>query len=394
MFAEHRIKNNLNILRAKRRIIFIFLKCFLFITIANAQKFAIISDIHGCSINTYYVSLLVKSWQPDFIITAGDNHYGSSTTLSIDDQVGQYYSEFIFPYAGLYGTGDTVNRFFPCLGNHDYDSTGLFNYLQYFQLPGNKRYYDFVRGNVHFFSINCNLAEADGTSDTSVQALWLKNRLALSNSLYNIVYFHFPAYTSGMHGSTTYMRWPFKQWGASIVFSGHDHDYERLVVDSFPYIVCGVGGGTLYTVYNPLPGSLFSDVTDHGAILAYTNDDSIYFEFRNINDSLIDHFTVMKRQLNVNDHSYTSLKEPELFQNYPNPVAGNTVIKFYLPCQGMVKLTGCGVTGESFDIIPGKQMNAGFHEISWETGSLKSEIYFYTLHFKNFTKKSKTIIIK
>lgn len=377
----------------KKRILFFFIKCLFCVTVVNAQKYAIISDIHGATNSTYDVSVLVKSWQPEFIITAGDSHYGSSTTLSIDDQVGQYYSGFIFPYIGSYGTGDTVNRFFPCLGNHDYDGTGLTNYLQYFQLPGNERYYDFVRGNVHFFSINCNLSEPDGTSETSIQAIWLKNKLAASVSLYNVIYFHFPAYTSGMHGSTIYMRWPFKEWGASIVFSGHDHDYERLNIDSFPYIVCGVGGGPLYTVYNPIIGSQFSDVMDHGAILVNTNNDSMYFEFHNISDSLIDHFTVLKRPLSIINTS-TESQEPVLFQNYPNPVlSGEAVIKFYLPKNGMVSIKGWNIIGDSFDILSDKQMCAGFHEINWNTENMKSGVYFYSLQFMNFKKVCKTIIL-
>jgi tartrate-resistant acid phosphatase type 5 len=377
----------------KKHIVLIVIWCFLFVNIVNAQKFVIISDIHGSTPDTYSVSELVKSWQPDFIITAGDNHYGSSAIYTIDDQVGQYYSDFIFPYTGSYGTGDTVNRFFPCLGNHDNDGNGLVNFLQYFQLPGNERYYDFVRGNVHFFAINCNLSEPDGVTDTSIQAIWLKNQLAFSTSLYNVIFFHMPAYTSGYHGSTTYMRWPFKQWGASIVFSGHDHDYERLNIDSFPYIVCGLGGGTLYTVYNPLVGSQFSDVLDHGAILASANIDSMYFEFRNTSDSLIDHFTVLKRSMSV-VNSTLSNNEPVLFQNYPNPILyDGSVIKFYLPNDGIVSMTAYSIIGDSFEIISNKKMSAGFNEIKWNTENLKSGIYYYSLHFNDYVKISEAIIL-
>jgi len=372
----------------KKYIFIILSECFLFVSLVSAQKYAIISDIHGSTSNTFEVSVLVKSWSPEFIITAGDNHYGSQT--SIDYQVGQYYSSFIFPYNGVYGTGDTVNRFFPCIGNHDCDGTGLNNYLQYFNLPGNERYYDFVKGDVHFYSINCNLNEPDGVYDTSVQAHWLRDHLAVSASLYNVVYFHMPAFTSGMHGSTTYMQWPFKQWGASIVFSGHDHDYERLYIDSFPFIVCGVSGGTLYTVYNPIAGSVFSDVINHGAVLANTNTDSMYFEFRNKSDSLIDHFSIFPNHLSVNTNYLYDVKKPELFQNYPNPVYLGSVIKFYLPFKGMVNISASDILGNTYKIVSQKTMSAGFHEVKWDTSKLNNGLYFYSLYFNRIviTKKA------
>lgn len=39
------------------------------------------------------------------------------------------------------------------------------------------------------------------------------------------------------------MRWPFKEWGATAVMSGHAHVYERLEVDNLTYFVNGIGGG-------------------------------------------------------------------------------------------------------------------------------------------------------
>ena len=362
-----------------------------FISVVQAQKFAIISDIHGATTDTYEVSLLVKSWEPEFIITAGDNHYGTYST--IDNQVGQFYSDFIYPYTGAFGTGDTVNRFFPSLGNHDYDSTGFFYYLQYFQLPGNERYYDFVRGNVHFFAVNCNYAEPDGNTATSLQADWLRSRLAASTSHFNVVYFHFPPYSSSHHGSTPFMQWPFKQWGASIVFSGHDHNYERLLVDSFPYIVCGLGGGPLYNVYDSLPGSLFHNCSYHGALLANANADSLVFEFRTSFDSLIESYTIYKLLHTPNLDGGYSLIDAQLFQNYPNPASDATTIKFSLPHQGSVVLNLYNLYGQIIQKYTGNFLSAGFHQIDWNTNTLDQGVYFFSLQFENKTFNIKTMVL-
>ena len=88
-----------------------------------------------------------------------------------------------------------------------------------------------MRGPVHFFALDSDENEPDGVGSSSVQAAWLKRGLAGSTSNWNIVYFHHAPYSSGMHGSTTWMQWPFAAWGAQAVLTGHDHTYERLLVD-------------------------------------------------------------------------------------------------------------------------------------------------------------------
>lgn len=42
---------------------------------------------------------------------------------------------------GNYGEGALTNRFFPCLGNHDWSTPGAQPYLDYFELPCNERFY-------------------------------------------------------------------------------------------------------------------------------------------------------------------------------------------------------------------------------------------------------------
>ncbi|MCH7761181.1 metallophosphoesterase, partial [candidate division TA06 bacterium] len=83
------------------------------------QSFAIIGDYGSEGTNEEDVANLVKSWNPDFVITAGDNNYSDGEASTIDPNIGQYYHEFIYPYLGSYGPGATTNRFFPTLGNHD-----------------------------------------------------------------------------------------------------------------------------------------------------------------------------------------------------------------------------------------------------------------------------------
>ncbi|MBZ0159711.1 MAG: metallophosphoesterase, partial [bacterium] len=111
-------------------------------------RFAVIGDYGFAGQPEADVANLVKSWNPDFIITVGDNNYPSGAVSTIDNNIGQYYHDFISPYLGLWGPGATINRFFPSLGNHDWATTGAQPYLDYFTLPNNERYYDVVWGPV------------------------------------------------------------------------------------------------------------------------------------------------------------------------------------------------------------------------------------------------------
>jgi tartrate-resistant acid phosphatase type 5 len=233
---------------------------------APAQRFVIIGDYGASGPEEAKVATLAHSLKPDFIVTTGDNNYPLGAAETIDENVGRYFHEFIAPYKGTFGNGASGNAFFPCLGNHDWYSLGARPYLDFFSLPNNERYYDVVRGSVQLFALDSDPNEPDGTSFDSVQGRWLEQRLKAATVPWRVVYFHHPPYSSGPHGSTLGMRWPFREWGASIVYSGHDHTYERFDVAGFPYLVNGVGGNDLYQLVQPLPGSVVRHADVHGLV--------------------------------------------------------------------------------------------------------------------------------
>ena len=255
--------------------------------------FAVIGDYGSNDANQLSVANLVKSWNPDFIITVGDNNYPDGEAATIDASIGKYYQEFIYPYAGSYGAGATVNRFWPSVGNHDWDNqTGakLQPYLDYFTLPHKERYYDFVQGPAHFFVIDSDNREPDGITSNSTQAHWLRNKLAASNAPWKVVYFHHPPYSS--RTSFTSLQWPFREWGANVVLAGHTHIYERVLKDGFPYIVNGLGGESLGSFSTAIEGSLMRYGSDYGAMRVTASADVITFEFITRAGTLIDTYTI------------------------------------------------------------------------------------------------------
>lgn len=268
-------------------------------------RFAVIGDYGDNSAAEARVAALVAGWSPDFVITTGDNNYPDGEATTIDPNIGQYYSAFIGNYSGDYGAGGPANRFWPSLGNHDWHSIDCGAagcdgpYMQYFTLPGNERYYTTDYGLVRLYALDSYDQEPDGATADSPQAAWLRDALAGSDACFDVVYFHHPPYSSGKHGSSEEMRWPFGEWGADVVLSGHEHSYERLDVGGMPYFVNGIGGRSLYsfTHLGELPAGVTSLVrynANYGAMLVTVAASGLTAQLFDADGVLIDQYTLDK----------------------------------------------------------------------------------------------------
>lgn len=325
------------------QIILFLLLCFLFIVVksekveSQIQKFAVIGDYgtnNKCGTNESAVANLVNSWNAAFIITTGDNiYYGNLNTTEqvcpsecvndFDSTVKKYYGNF-------YTANVNTNNFFPAIGDHDISGeldfdprpgTYLLYYLDFFRLPGNERYYTFLKGNIRFICLNNDFGgkstwtgngyysdttvwEPHGIDSSSTQGLWCKNILDTSTAKWNIVYQHKPVYFSWIEGYEDIykrVRWPLKRWGADIVISGDLHWYERVRHKNLTFIANGLGGGK----YNPL----FDDTTTNfsifegsqilyndtlGAQLVEEYTDSLVFKFVNAGNEIIDRYVLLQ----------------------------------------------------------------------------------------------------
>lgn len=186
---------------------------------------------------------------PDFVLNTGD--------LVENGTVAGQWDTFFDIEQELLRTAP----FFPCLGNHERNSS---NYFALFHLPNNERYYSFDYGNAHIVAL-----EVDGYqsySAGSTQYNWLASDLASTSQPWKFVFFHFPPYSSGSHGSDLTAQRDlvplFEQYGVQIVFNGHDHDYERSLVNGVNYIVSGGGGAPLYSVGSG-PYTVYAESTLH-----------------------------------------------------------------------------------------------------------------------------------
>ena len=350
---------------------------------ARAQRFAAIGDEGYAGPAERDVANLLKSWNPEFIITLGDNNYDLGDSTTIDQNIGQYFHEYIYQYKGRYGPRTSSNRFFPSLGNHDYYTRNGEAYRDYFTLPGNGRYYDLVRGDVHLFALDSDPLEPDGITATSRQAQWLRAALAASTSRWNVVYLHHAPYSSGQHGGTPELRWPFREWGASVVLAGHDHDYERLVADGLPYLVNGAGGRSLH---KPTKGTVAESQVyfnaDYGALLLDAAPDSLVMRFYTRRQQLIDTY-VLRKELSPT---------AKLYPVSPNPFQESTLVEFSLPAAATVQLRVLSSLGQEVAVLRQGPAKAGWHQLQWARNGLPAGLYYLQLQGEGFSQVTKVEI--
>lgn len=263
-------------------------------------RFAVIGDYGSGSQGEAGVAALVQSWNPDFVLTLGDNNYPDGAAATIDRHIGKYYHAFIHPYTGGYGPGASENRFFPALGNHDWRSLSCQGdqctgpYFDYFQLPGNERYYVLDKGPVRIYVLDSDPHEPDGRDASSTQASWLRSELAASTAPWNLIAMHHTIFSSSLHGSEPTLQWPYKTWGADAALSGHDHTYERIEQDGFTYFVNGLGGASIRGFNAPVEGSLVRYNGDYGAMLVEASAQALTFRFIARDGQVIDVYRMVQ----------------------------------------------------------------------------------------------------
>lgn len=188
----------------------------------------------------------------------------------------------------------SVVEFYPAAGNHERNSQ---LYFDNFELPNNERWYSVEKYGVHFIILDSN---AD-LSDTSAQYAWLENDLQnrSKTAAFTAAVFHHPPYSTGSHkedekGLRKTIVPLFEKYGVDIAFSGHDHHYERSLVNGIYYIVTGGGGAPLYDRERESPNSqIFLKELEFCALTV--KKDKLKIDVFNEKSELIDNFIVEKR---------------------------------------------------------------------------------------------------
>lgn len=216
------------------------------LTLPNAGrsiKFAVIGDSGRGSKEQGEVAAKMEAYRRSFdfrfVLMVGDNIYEGPATEQ------DYRLKFEEPYKALLDAGV---QFYAALGNHD-DTNQIF--YKPFNMGGH-RYYTFVPPvdpitrwdtRVRFFAL-------DSTYVDGPQMRWFEKESTDSRAEWKIAYLHHPLYTSGRYGLAARgmrlgLESSFVNGGINIVFSGHEHIYERAEMQNgILYFISG-GAGSL-----------------------------------------------------------------------------------------------------------------------------------------------------
>jgi calcineurin-like phosphoesterase family protein len=244
---------------------------------ATSVKFAVIGDSGRGTPPQFDVAAQMIRYRAAFpfafVLMLGDNIYEGPATAE------DYRAKFEEPYRPLL---DKDVEFFAVLGNHD-DPREV-SYAP-FNMHG-ERYYSFappedlvtrIATRVEFFAL-------DSTNLDATQLRWLDERLGKSRAAWKICFLHHPLYTSGRYRKTALLhRWALEpiliKHGVQVVFSGHEHIYQRTAIErGVQYFISG-GAGSLREgdgVAAPDIARTFS--ADYHFMLIEIDGDDLYFQ--------------------------------------------------------------------------------------------------------------------
>ncbi len=227
--------------------------------------------------------------RPISFVMYGDDRSDAAAHAAIVRQIAQTPGEFLVNTGDMVYDGSKVEEWngffaierellrsrclFPAIGNHEISmpmSDGALRYARAFRVPGpleaQERWYSFRWGSARFFVL-------DAHDDfASAELAWLERSLAAADAepglAWRFAVLHHGPYSSGPHGGNPALRVArvpelLRAHKVDVVFSGHDHVYERGETSGLRWVITGGGGAPLYKRYREEPGSLRFEATFH-----------------------------------------------------------------------------------------------------------------------------------
>ncbi|MCJ7514218.1 MAG: metallophosphoesterase [Anaerolineales bacterium] len=230
-------------------------------------RIGVIGDASFGDPSTFELVRQMESADLDFVLHAGDV---VDETEAGSDPFDSYAEKFFAPFEPLL----TQMPVYTVLGNHDYDADIRYQGMPFYDhafppFPGAEipqqgqperlQYYAFARGQVQFLMLDSQVFF--GVEGREEETRWLEERLSDSRYRLTIPVLHVAPYSSSSVHPTNSL--PMRQgWvplfegaGVPLSFSGHFHEYERLIARGITFIVSGGGSSRLYAPGEELPES-------------------------------------------------------------------------------------------------------------------------------------------
>ena len=247
---------------------------------ALAADIVVFGDSQVDEVSQRKVVQAIASFRPSIVFRVGDNVHDGD-----DPRQWELFNDINAP---LLKTAE----YFPALGNHEKDSP---LYFANFPFLNHKRWYAVEREGIHFIVLDSNSSLVPG----SQQYKWLESdlRRVQDRVKFKIALFHHPLFGVGDgHGEDEKRLRPillplFQKYGVSVVFSGHEHSYQRFAYQGIYFIVTGGGGGRLRDQARASPYLQKFKKAYHFCLLAPGND-FLRIRVIDVDANIIDDFKV------------------------------------------------------------------------------------------------------
>ena len=162
--------------------------------------------------------------------------------------------DYFWKHAGVYSPNLPIMT---AIGNHD-NRPGEPLYRKYFafRTPGEPLYYSFnYTALLHVLVLRIMYGQE---SDFTTEMMSFVNTDLTASAVipFKVLVFHCPLISSGFFGINQvvmdHMRSLLATYNVTVVITGHDHHYERLILDETTHLVIGGGGGLLDPCHNVL----------------------------------------------------------------------------------------------------------------------------------------------
>jgi hypothetical protein len=273
--------------------------------------FLVTGDSEDGSARKYQIARLMDQTQADLVFHCGDHMY-YNFQLGRED----------YRTLSVFGPKMRSVPFYFSMGNHDINPTSFDQpFLQTFCLPtnpvtGTSHFYSFDQGDAHFAVLflpwltDVPELRPYQLTNGSPQYSWLTNDLATSTKPWKFLFMHIPFANSGHHSldddnnngivdhvELQQMLLPIAQrYGVQVVFSGHEHDYERSnPMGGVHHIVVGGGGSFQPNDYFERDSANSQYYLRPGFVRVAVQGDSLLLQAIGTNGAVFDSMTIQRR---------------------------------------------------------------------------------------------------
>lgn len=241
-------------------------------------------DIHNNLMQLIFNTYTSNPNYQTFIIHTGDIVSDGNSEIS-------WYEEFFC--LNLIELRKILKNIFliPCRGNHEENAELL---KKYFPFPYiDNCYWSIDYGPAHIIFIDQYKEYNPGT----VQYNWLENDLKSTTKTWKFLVFHEPGWSTGDHENNSNVQNNIQplceNYDISMIFSAHNHNYTRALVNCVYHITTGGGGAPLYEINLSDPNIETSIKKNHFCKIEINDNILTFYAVSNDGD-IIDSFTITK----------------------------------------------------------------------------------------------------